>query len=87
MGKDRGTSGTERCQSGVSIHHLRNKNAQAKELTLSVEAEDLSILADVVRVEQIFWNLVSNAASQSDFDLVERTDRLVGGPQVATPLN
>ncbi|WP_286535805.1 HAMP domain-containing sensor histidine kinase [Variovorax sp. J31P179] len=37
------------------------KDAQTKQIALAVEAEDLSIFADVVRVEQIFWNLVSNA--------------------------
>ena len=36
-------------------------DVQAKQLSLSVQAEDLAIFADVVRVEQIFWNLVSNA--------------------------
>jgi two-component system CheB/CheR fusion protein len=33
----------------------------ARQLQLEVFAEDLSIYADVVRVEQIVWNLVSNA--------------------------
>jgi two-component system CheB/CheR fusion protein len=37
------------------------KDAEAKQLSLSVEAEDLAVFADVVRVEQIFWNLASNA--------------------------
>jgi two-component system CheB/CheR fusion protein len=36
-------------------------DAQTKQLSLIVETEDLAIFADVVRVEQIFWNLVSNA--------------------------
>ncbi|VTU21307.1 Autoinducer 2 sensor kinase/phosphatase LuxQ [Variovorax sp. PBL-H6] len=36
-------------------------DAQAKQLSLTVETEDLAIFADVVRVEQIFWNLASNA--------------------------
>ncbi|MEJ8852779.1 ATP-binding protein, partial [Variovorax rhizosphaerae] len=37
------------------------KDAEAKQLSLSVQAEDLVLFADVVRVEQIFWNLASNA--------------------------
>ncbi|MEJ8852295.1 CheR family methyltransferase [Variovorax rhizosphaerae] len=37
------------------------KDAEAKKVAVSLEAEDLAIFADVVRVEQIFWNLVSNA--------------------------
>ncbi|WP_308812399.1 ATP-binding protein [Variovorax sp. WS11] len=36
-------------------------DAEAKQLSLTVQAEDLAIFADVVRVEQIFWNLASNA--------------------------
>jgi hypothetical protein len=36
------------------------KDAQTKQIALAVEAEDPSIFADVVRVEQIFRNLVSN---------------------------
>ncbi len=35
--------------------------ALAKPLNLEVDAEDLTVYADVVRVEQIAWNLVSNA--------------------------
>lgn len=36
-------------------------DARSRELTLAVEAEDSVIFADAVRVEQIVWNLVSNA--------------------------
>jgi len=43
------------------ITEALRKEAQAKQLSLLMEAEDLTIFADVVRVEQIFWNLVSNA--------------------------
>ncbi|AKJ27162.1 two-component system, chemotaxis family, CheB/CheR fusion protein [Caldimonas brevitalea] len=35
--------------------------ADLKRITLTVNAEDLTVYADVVRVEQIVWNLMSNA--------------------------
>jgi hypothetical protein len=37
MGKDRGTSGTERCQSGVSIHHFRNGGAEMNRTTYGLD--------------------------------------------------
>ena len=36
-------------------------DAQDKDVTLHVEGDDCTVYADVVRVEQIIWNLVSNA--------------------------